>query len=238
MAEEHESTAPSGELPVVGQRQETRWRKRSAERATRQVRTRAEARSDHFLKIALDLLSEGGTDSLSVRKVVDRSGMSLRSFYQSFSGTDDLFLAIYEEATLGGLDRQLDAVAKAGDDPMDRLRAFMEAEWIVLEQSSELLRRSLVVYHHRLSETKPAELAALLEPQHAALTELLQQCRSQGLQGPDLDDSVTASLLIHLMMEMLQARVLGFEVGGNSISADRVWAFVESAFSGRGDQRG
>lgn len=237
MAEDPGSIAPSGELPVVGQRQDTRWRKRSAERATRQVRTKAEARSDHFLKIALDLLSEGGTDNLSVRKVVERSGMSLRSFYQSFSGTDDLFLAIYEEATLGGLDRQLDAVAKAGDDPMDRLRAFMEAEWIVLDQASSLLQRSLVVYHQRLSETKPAELAALLEPQHSALTELLKQCCSRGLQGPDLDDSVTASLLIHLMMEMLQARVLGFEVGGNSISADRVWAFVQSAFSNGGGRR-
>lgn len=230
MARDAESAASADALPVVARRQGLRWRERSAERATREVRQKAEARSDHFLKIALDLLSEGGSENLSVRKVVERSGMSLRSFYQSFSGTDDLFLAIYEEATLGGLDRQLEAVAQAGDDPMDRLRAFMEAEWIVLEQASALLQRSLVVYHQRLSETKPAELAALLEPQHSALTELLGQCRARGLRGPDLDDSATASILIHLMMEMLQARVLGFEVGGHSIAADRVWAFVRSAF--------
>ncbi len=223
--------APPQEWLVESPRSAPRWRQRSAERATREVRKKAEGRSDRFLKIALDLLSEGGSDNLSVRKVVDRSGMSLRSFYQSFEGLDDLFLAIYEEATLGGLERQLQAVANAGSNPLDRLRAFMEAEWIVLEQTSPNLQRSLVVYHQRLSETRPTELAILLEPQHAALTELLGRCREAGMRGPDLDDSTTASILSHLMMEMMQARVLGFEVGGNSVTAERVWTFLASAFT-------
>ena len=217
--------------PIAGSTPESRWRRRSAERATREVRKKAELRGDRFLKIALDLLSEGGSDNLSVRKVVDRSGMSLRSFYQSFGGKDDLFLAIYEEATLGGLERQRDAVANAGDDPLNRLRAFMDAEWIVLEQASPMLQRSLVVYHQRLSETRPTELAALLEPQHTALTQLLAQCRARGMRAPALDDATTASVLIHLSMEMMQARVLGFHVGGAIVAADRVWALLESAFT-------
>jgi AcrR family transcriptional regulator len=216
----------------VGSIPESRWRKRSAERATRDVRKKAEARSDRFLKFALDLLSEGGSDNLSVRKVVERSGMSLRSFYQSFGGRDDLFLAIYEEATLGGLERQLVAVADVGDDPLDRLRAFLEAEWIVLDQASPMLQRSLVVYHQRLCETRPNELAALLAPQHEALTELLALCRASGMHAPALDDATTASILIHLTMATLQARVLGFHVGGSAAAADRVWAFLQSAFTG------
>ena len=81
------------------------------------MRKRAETRSDRFLHIALELLSEGGADNLSVRKVVERSGMSLRSFYQSFSGTDDLFLAIYEEATLGGLERTTAGRRRCGCRP-------------------------------------------------------------------------------------------------------------------------
>lgn len=211
----------------------SRWRKRSAERATEDVRKKAEARSDRFLNIALELLSEGGSENLSVRKVVELSGLSLRSFYQSFSGTDDLFLAIYEEATLGGLERQLEAVAAAGSDPLDRLRAFMEAEWIATEAASPLLQRSLVSFHQRLSETRPTELAALMEPQHNALTELLRNCRTAGMTGPGLDDSTTASILLHVMMEMLQAKVLGFHVGGDEVTSDQFWGFLKAAFTDR-----
>ena len=212
-------------------RPESRWRRRSAERATEDVRKRAETRSDRFLHVALELLSEGGSENLSVRKVVEHSGMSLRSFYQSFSGTDDLFLAIYEEATLGGLERQLQAVAAAGADPMDRLRAFMQAEWLASEPAPQLLQRSLVSFHQRLSETRPTELAALMEPQHRALTELLGACRAAGLSGPQLQDSTTASLLLHTMMEMLQARVLGFNVGGEDVGFDQFWTFLAAAFT-------
>lgn len=195
------------------------------------MRKKAEARSDRFLQIAFELLSEGGSDNLSVRKVVERSGMSLRSFYQSFSGTDELFLAIYEEATLGGLDRQLAAVAAAGSDPLDRLRAFMQAEWIAVDPAPPLLQRSLVSFHQRLSETRPTELAALLEPQHRALTQLLDACRAAGMCGPQLDDSTTASVLLHIMMEMLQARVLGFHVGGEDVAFDQFWMFLATAFT-------
>ncbi|WP_083213271.1 TetR/AcrR family transcriptional regulator [Mycobacterium malmoense] len=214
-------------------RPDSRWRVRSTERATEDVRKRAHARSDRFLLIALELLSEGGAENLSVRKVVERSGMSLRSFYQSFSGTDDLFLAIYEEATLGGLERQLAAVAAAGTDPLDRLRAFMQAEWLASDPAPPLLQRALVSFHQRLSETRPAELSALLEPQHRALTELLAACRGAGMRGPALDDSTIASILLHTTMEMLQARVLGFCVGEN-VDFDQLWKFLATAFTRRG----
>lgn len=212
-------------------RADSRWRKRSAERATAGVRKKAEARSDRFLSIALDLLSEGGAENLSVRKVVELSGLSLRSFYQSFSGTDELFLAIYEEATLGGLERQLAAVAAAGADPLDRLRAFMEAEWLASEQAPPQLQRALVTFHQRLSETRPAELASLMEPEHSALVDLLRDCRSAGMAGPGVGDSATASILLHLLMEMLQAKVLGFQVGGADVEFEDFWGLLKGVFS-------
>lgn len=197
------------------------------------MRDRAEARSDRFLQIALRLLTEGGPDNLSVRKVVELSGMSLRSFYQSFAGRDDLFLAIYEEATLGGLERQLEAVASAGDDPLDRLRAFLQAEWVVVApEPSDQLMRSLVGYHQRLRETRPTELAMLLEPQHTALTVLLAAC-GDARPGPDLDNSALASILMHLLVELLQARVLGFRLSHESVEFEQFWTFVRASLNER-----
>ncbi len=223
--------APAPRASHSGSR-EPRWRSRTADRATRDLRKRAESRGDRFLTIALDLLSEGGADNLSVRKVVEKSGMSLRSFYQLFGGREDLFLAIYEEAILGGLERQLNAMAAAGDDPLTRLRAFLEAEWIANEESSPLLRRSLVIYHQRLMETRPAELAAVLEPQLKVLTNLVAECRAaQGLLEPHLNHSVTAAVLMQMMITTLQTRVLDFEIDGQGIDIDHIWAIVESIFA-------
>jgi len=210
-----------------------RWRSRAAERATRALRARADERNDRFLEAALALLSEVGSD-FSVREVVELSKMSRRLFYESFGGKDDLFLAIYEEATTTGLDRQLEAVDAAGDDPLKRLRAFMAAEWVVAEKASPKLQRALATYHLRLAETRPAELAAILQPQHQALTQLLAACREVGIAGPHLKDSTNASILMHLMMTTLQARVLDYRVGGEEIDENQVWTFLESTF-GSGD---
>lgn len=209
---------------------EPRWRSRASDRATRALHARADERNERFLAAALELLSKGESD-LSVRDVVELSQMSLRSFYESFDGKDDLLLAIYEEATFTGLTRQLRAVEAASDDPLARLRAFMSAEWIVVEKASQQLQRALAIYHQRLAETRPAELAAVLEPQHQALTQLLAACRAVGMAGPHLDDSTNASILMHLMMTTLQARVLDFRVGGEAIDGDQVWAFLESTFT-------
>lgn len=214
-----------------GGAREARWRARTADRATRDMRQRAESRSRKFLEIALQLLSEGGADNLSVRKVVDKSGMSLRSFYQLFASRDDLFLAIYEEAILGAVDRQLAAVELAGADPLERLRAFMEAEWVANEESPTLLRRSLVIYHQRLMETRPAELAAVLEPQYRALTELTAACRSAGHAVAGTDAAV-AALLLQLMIGVLQARALDFHVADEPMNFDQLWVLVSAVFVG------
>jgi AcrR family transcriptional regulator len=207
-----------------------RWRSRTADRATQDLRKRAELRSDQFLAVALELLSEGGADNLSVRKIVEMSGMSLRSFYQLFGGRDDLFLAIYEEAIVGGLERQMAAVDQAGDDPFGRIRAFFEAEWFETERSSPKLRRSLVIYHQRLMETRPAELAAVLEPQLNALTELVADCRAAGSGNLRLDDATTAAIMMQLMITTLQNRVLEFSVQESAIDVDHVLALVEPIF--------
>ena len=221
--------AEPARIPTAATR--PRWRSRTAERATRDVRKRAELRSDRFLAISLELLSEGGADNLSVRKVVEMSGMSLRSFYQLFGGKDDLFLAIYEEAILGGLERQMAAVAVAGRDPFDRLRAFFDSEWLETEQSSPKLRRSLVIYHQRLMETRPAELAAVLEPQHKALTELVAECRAAGAANLSLDDATTAEILMQLMITTLQTRVLGFGLHDRGVDVEQVLALVKPIFA-------
>ena len=81
------------------------------------ARLRSEGRVQRFLDAGFELLAraESGKE-FTVQEVVDRSGQSLRSFYQYFAGKHELLLALFDEAILSTADRleeQLDPSAHA-----------------------------------------------------------------------------------------------------------------------------
>src|SRR5215212_6781808 len=62
------------------------------------ARARAEKRVQRFLDAALELMSSTDGKEFTVQEVVERSGQSLRSFYQYFAGKHELLLALFEES--------------------------------------------------------------------------------------------------------------------------------------------
>ncbi len=85
---------PDGKTEPAG---DPRWRERAVERSLRKARARAVTRSDRFIAAANALLQETGRTDFTVQEIVERSKMSLRSFYQHFASKDDLLLALFEE---------------------------------------------------------------------------------------------------------------------------------------------
>src|SRR4051812_11965469 len=85
------------------------------------ARARAETRVQRFLDAALELMSSTSGKDFTVQEVVERSGQSLRSFYQYFDGKYELLLALFEDSvrtTAQQLQTQIDAET----DPLERLR--------------------------------------------------------------------------------------------------------------------
>ena len=84
---------PESAEPVVS------WREQAVTRSLGSARQRAENRVQRYLDAALELMNEGesGKD-MTVHQVVERSGQSLRSFYQYFGGKHELLLALFEES--------------------------------------------------------------------------------------------------------------------------------------------
>ena len=75
------------------------WREQAVARSLDSARTRAESRVQRFLDAALELMNESGSGKdFTVQEVVERSGQSLRSFYQYFGGKHELLLALFEES--------------------------------------------------------------------------------------------------------------------------------------------
>ena len=67
-----------------------------------------------FLDAARELMNTNATD-FTVQEVVERSGQSLRTFYQYFAGKYELLLALFEES-IEGAAAELETVVAEHDD--------------------------------------------------------------------------------------------------------------------------
>jgi len=95
-------------------------------RSLQTARARAHARSDRFVKAAIRLLQEKGNIDFTVQDVVDRSKMSIRTFYKYFESKEDLLVAVYETVVAHEAVPRLRKRIDKHRDPMLRLRAYIE----------------------------------------------------------------------------------------------------------------
>src|SRR5438067_4706534 len=142
-----EAAAPSTE-PLT-------WRELAVARSLDPARLRAESRVQRFLDAAIELMNSASGKEFTVQEVVERSGQSLRSFYQYFAGKHELLLALFEEAVRWSVDRLQEAVATE-DDPLDRLHRF-------------------AVEYYRLCRPVPDTRRSKKSPSPAALADFAQQ---------------------------------------------------------------
>src|SRR5205814_6616481 len=101
------------------------WRELVVARSLDSARSRAEARVQRFVEAAIELMADSKTGKdFTVQEVVERSGQSLRSFYQYFGGKHELLLAIFEESVRSTADFLAKQIAEE-DEPLERVHRFV-----------------------------------------------------------------------------------------------------------------
>src|SRR5947209_6385285 len=164
------------------------WRDRTVDRSLRNQRARALQKSSRFIDAAGELLAESGRTDFTVQEIVDRSGQSVRAFYQHFAGKDDLMLAVFEH-TIEQFSTELRRNTDKADDPMEKLRLYVEAFHRSLERAGNA-GRALSVFHLHLAQDRPAEFASALAPQMALLEEIVDAAVAAGEVRTDIDTNV------------------------------------------------
>lgn len=86
----------------------------------------ADIQRARILSAMFDVASERGAASVTVAHVVERSGVSRRTFYETFTSRDDCSLAAFEEAVSYAGERVLPAY-RSEDRWRDRVRAALVA---------------------------------------------------------------------------------------------------------------
>src|SRR5579875_258389 len=203
---------------------DAQWRQRAVERSLRTARARAVSRSERFIAVATELLHETGSIDFTVQELVERSQMSLRSFYQHFASKDDLLLAVFEEAIRGFVDRLAQQVA-AEHGPLERLRAYVLGFYTTIDPRTEPASRALSHYMLILTQTEPSELARVLAPQITLLMGIVADGQAAGVLRHDISTRHLTLLITQTLMAAMEMRVLGTYLTGEQISEEELWSF-------------
>jgi AcrR family transcriptional regulator len=161
------------------------WRQRAVSKSLSAARARAEQRVQRLIDAAFELIDEKGTTEFTIQEVVDRSGQSLRGFYQYFEGKDELLFALLDESIDEALTDLREAVASE-TEPLARLRAFTIRlhEWCepigAKRKRGAHDRVPLSEFSLQLALKDPERLAAVMAPISRTVIELLEAAIASG----------------------------------------------------------
>jgi AcrR family transcriptional regulator len=212
-----------------------RWRERSLERALEREKRKSADQADRFLEAARALSQETGSLDFTVQQVVERSGVSLRSFYRNFAGKDELCLALFEEMTV----EACEAIQKrlvGIEDARERLRVAVQR--LYLADLGRRIMGSISRQIHELAANRPEDLRASQQPVIDLLETEIERAVDQGVAEPQ-DVRKQAVMLLILITGHNQWRSDGV-MGGSwpVIRADDLWASCQRLLGFRDAEKG
>lgn len=209
--------------------EEGSWRDRALERSLRTARAKAMSRSDRFIATAMEILEESGRRDFTVQELVDRSRTSLRSFYQYFSGKDELLLALLEESINRSVDSWREEIA--GQDTLTAIRTVIGSIYGNSDEPSSL-NRGMAPYHFGLAETHTADYQHAIAPMVRLIRELVDQGVTEGTLRSDIPADKLTRVLIQSVLGSALFTALAKPGSGRSADADTMWEFCRVGLIG------
>jgi AcrR family transcriptional regulator len=153
------------------------WEQRSLDRVGRQ----ALQRSHEIIEAARELVAEGGLEAVTLRPLLERSGLSRRAFYDRFEGMDDVFLALFEETMARGAEGLARRIAKVEGAPA-KIEALVRNMASAAQNPSKHRTWLLAMSseHVRLAEQRPADLQEAIRPMNSLMAGILAAGMEEG----------------------------------------------------------
>jgi AcrR family transcriptional regulator len=203
------------------------WEQRTLDRSLDDARRRALGKSRRILQAAGQMMIETGGLAFTVQDVVDRSKLSLGSFYRAFAGKDELLLALFEESIAHGAEMQRSLVADIAD-PLEQLHTcltFFAAPRARAGEGDTPGIRALISLHFTLASTRPADLAHALEPQLLVFVDAIERGVATGQVRADIPSRRLAEILLSLAVEAAQSSILRTGALDDADAPSDLWRF-------------
>jgi len=219
----------------------SRWEERSTNRVLASGRDQILKRSRQIVEAAYELLDKEGLEGLTIRAVLNKTGLSRRAFYERFADKDDLVLAVFEE-TIRLASGLYSEQVKALSDPMERLKLIVVS--IVLgkgtpektdEKKSNRRGAAMSREHLRLAQSHPDDLQGALTPLIALLAQQLADGMTVGAVRAG-DPQRLATLVYNLVSTTVHTELLAHETdrpdqARRAQLADDIWEFCRRAIT-------
>jgi AcrR family transcriptional regulator len=181
-----------------------------------------------LVEAARALMWDSGAPVFTVTQVVAAAGTSLKSFYRCFESKDELLVALFEDDARRGAEALAGAVAHY-DEPVARVRCAVVGLFGFITLDGRLpYAAALVREHLRLSESRPEELRAVLQPFVDLLGAELENASRAGAMAVG-DPARMARTLFHLVVSHLHALICHQIEETPTEVADELWAFCAAA---------
>jgi AcrR family transcriptional regulator len=193
------------------------------------ARVRAEKRVQRFLDAALELMTSSDGKEFTVQEVVERSGQSLRSFYQYFAGKHELLLALFEESVRSTTEH-LEQVIAEDKDPLKRLQRFTVEYYRTCRPApkgrpaSKRDPRPMAEFAQQLLTSHPKEASRAFAPLVAVFEEILDDAAAAGAIREDVNNRRIAGVVLQaIMFNTFAATISGSIPDPEDEAADELW---------------
>ncbi len=214
------------------------WREQAVARSLDSARLRAESRVQRFIDAAFDLLSGSAPgEDFTVQEVVEKSGQSLRSFYQYFGGKQELLLALFEESVRLTADELRDRI-RGEKDPLARLHSFVVEYYNlcrpkVSTRGKKNVPLALAEFAQHLMTASAQDATRAFSPLVSLFAEVFDDAVAAGAVRKDLDRHRVAGILLEMIMFNSFSSTIGGLAGEPALgeSGEELWDLILNGIS-------
>jgi AcrR family transcriptional regulator len=213
-------------------------RSRAVSRSVDPAREAAEARVQRFLDTALELMQSPGGEDFTIQKLVERSGLSLRSFYHHFAGKYELLVAVFEES-IRATAAHLSTAVESASDPLDGIRIFVTEYYRMCrghpsQPDTQVPSRAFGNFAHQLLYNHPSEAGQAFVPLVQLLRRLLDEAAAADAIDPTLDREQVAGVVLQaIMFNAFATTITGSSTDEAPGRGDLLWQLLVRGLTGQ-----
>lgn len=178
--------------------------------------TQAKSRKEQIALTAIDIISEGGTQNLSMIKIAERIGVTDAALYKHFKSKNEMLLFmvdLIEEMLITRMKEH----SKNFEDPFERLRNILSFQFRFIEENRGIPR---ILFSEALQfkeKDLTSKIANILNQYLSLVKRTILDAKKLG----SIKSSLDADTLAVIFMGMIQSTVILWTLGGCKMSLEQ-----------------